>query len=234
MEEWPCPHCNEPLLGAANRCWKCGGRVRQPSPKVVTSAATSGPLTARELLDTVILATVAEGEDTDVLVATTAESVALAMLTRQEVSLALAKEPPRRGSPFAAEVPLSQRVPHETVYGQGPYKPVAPTGGFGAPDYPVLAAQYPKHSAAIGGVVASLVLGVAGLCALFFTVFGALLAMPGAIAGIWGLQSNRRNLAILGILLCCLAMAIGGYRAGFALYEWANPTTTTNTVGSGF
>jgi hypothetical protein len=199
----------------------------------VASTANSGALTAGEILNTVILATVVAGEDGDAVVAIDADSRALAMLTRQEVGLALTKEPPRRGSPFAAEVPLSQRVPHETVYGQGPYKPVVPPGGFGA-DYPGLAARYPQHSAAIGGVVASLVLGIAGLCALLFTIFGALLAMPGAIAGIWGLQSNRRNLAILGILLCSLAMAIGGYCAGFALYEWLNPTTTITPVGGGF
>jgi hypothetical protein len=71
---------------------------------------------------------------------------------------------------------------------------------------------------AMGGTVASLVLGV------FAAVLGlvwppaALIAVLGLAMGIWGLSSPRRNLALIGMLICCLAVGIGAFGGVRALY----------------
>ena len=64
---------------------------------------------------------------------------------------------------------------------------------------------------AMGGTVTSLVLG---LCAVVLALFwppAAIIAVLGLAMGIWGLSSPRRNLALVGMLICCLAIGIGAY-----------------------
>lgn len=64
---------------------------------------------------------------------------------------------------------------------------------------------------AMGGTVTSLFLGIfAAILALFWPP-AALVAVLGLGMGIWGLSSSRRNLALVGMLLCCLAIGIGAY-----------------------
>jgi hypothetical protein len=64
---------------------------------------------------------------------------------------------------------------------------------------------------AMGGTVTSLVLGLlATLLALFWPP-AAIIAIIGLGMGIWGLSSPRRNLALVGMLLCCLAIGIGTF-----------------------
>src|SRR5689334_4234246 len=83
MNKWPCPHCQEELLGSVNRCWKCSQRVTPPDfDRLVTAEEVSEPR-----------------EEDGVLVAV--EAPQTHELTTDEVALAIGKEPPRRGSPFA-------------------------------------------------------------------------------------------------------------------------------------
>lgn len=71
-------------------------------------------------------------------------------------------------------------------------------------------ARRARHMA-MGGTVASLVLGVfASLLGLLWPP-AALMAVVGLAMGIWGLSSPRRNLALVGMLLCCLAIGIGAF-----------------------
>jgi hypothetical protein len=64
---------------------------------------------------------------------------------------------------------------------------------------------------AMGGTVTSLVLGLlATLLALVWPP-AAIIAIIGLGMGIWGLSSPRRNLALVGMLLCCLAIGIGTF-----------------------
>jgi hypothetical protein len=71
---------------------------------------------------------------------------------------------------------------------------------------------------AMGGTVASLVLGV--FAAALGTLWppAALIAILGLAMGIWGLRSPRRNLALIGMLLCCLAIGIGAFGGVRAIY----------------
>jgi len=64
---------------------------------------------------------------------------------------------------------------------------------------------------AMGGTVASLVLGIFGAILAMFWPPAALVAVLGLAMGIWGLSSSRRNLALAGMLICCLAIGIGAY-----------------------
>jgi len=72
---------------------------------------------------------------------------------------------------------------------------------------------------AMGGTVTSLVLG------LFSAIFAALwppaaiVAVLGLVMGIWGLSSPRRNLALVGMLLCCLAIGFGTYGMARRIYN---------------
>jgi hypothetical protein len=71
---------------------------------------------------------------------------------------------------------------------------------------------------AMGGTVASLVLGVfAALLGMLWPP-AALIAILGLAMGIWGLSSPRRNLALVGMLICCLAIGIGAFGGARALY----------------
>jgi hypothetical protein len=78
---------------------------------------------------------------------------------------------------------------------------------------------------------AALVLGVLSLASSFFSVGALFLALAGLPVGIWGLFSERRGQAILGMLLCCAALAISGFQAAALLYQlrygvspWETPT----------
>lgn len=71
---------------------------------------------------------------------------------------------------------------------------------------------------AMGGTVTSLVLGVfaAGLAALWPPA--AIIAVLGLVMGIWGLSSPRRNWALVGMLLCCLAIGLGTFGMAKRIY----------------
>jgi len=64
---------------------------------------------------------------------------------------------------------------------------------------------------AMGGTVTSIVLGV--FAAVFAIIWppAAAIAVLGLAMGVWGLSSQRRNWALVGMLLCCLAIGIGTY-----------------------
>ncbi len=63
----------------------------------------------------------------------------------------------------------------------------------------------------MGGTVTSLVLGIFAATLAIFWPPVALVAVLGLAMGLWGLSSPRRNLALVGMLLCCLAIGIGAY-----------------------
>ncbi len=66
--------------------------------------------------------------------------------------------------------------------------------------------------------IISLVLGVLGLCAWLFPICGIPLAAIGAILGGLSLQSQRRGLAIGGLVLCGLSLLLALCNAAFGAY----------------
>ena len=73
---------------------------------------------------------------------------------------------------------------------------------------------------AMGGTVASLVLGLSSIGLTILWPPTAVIAMLGLVMGIWGLYSPRRNLALVGMLLCCLSIGLGAYGLARATHQW--------------
>jgi hypothetical protein len=71
---------------------------------------------------------------------------------------------------------------------------------------------------AMGGTVASLVLGITGAALAYWWPMATIIAVLGLGMGIWGLQSQKRNLALVGMLLCCLAIGLGSFSAVRQIY----------------
>lgn len=63
--------------------------------------------------------------------------------------------------------------------------------------------------------LASLAIGVINLCAWLFPICGAPLSIAGLILGFLARNSSQRNLAFIGIGLCCLGLVLS---VGNALY----------------
>ena len=110
----------------------------------------------------------------------------------------------RRGSPFAEP-------------GTQPPPSVLPTP---APAHVAAALPvYPRNAASVGGALASVFLGLLSLLGCFFAAPAALVTgLIGVGMGVWGLYSTRRGLAMLGVLLCCLAISVGGFFSAVELY----------------
>jgi hypothetical protein len=140
-----CAKCGEELLGAVNRCWRCG-----------QAYAVSPP---------------------------SAPPASLPAVGEQPVAAVVVENP---GNEFA-------------------YKP---------PPRATTAELIEARKAglmAMGGTVTSLVLGVSGAVLALFWPPAAIIAIIGLGMGIWGLSSPKRNLALVGMLLCCLAIGIGAF-----------------------
>jgi hypothetical protein len=88
---------------------------------------------------------------------------------------------------------------------------------------PATLPTYPANAGATGGAIAAVVLGVMALATISFITPGALLiSIIGVGMGVWGLYSDRRPVAVFGLLLCCIAMAISGFFSAVQLFELIN------------
>jgi hypothetical protein len=111
----------------------------------------------------------------------------------------------RVGSPFAESA---------SVPGAADISPENP-----ATRWPVVRPNYPRYAASSGGAIAALVLGAASLAISFFTPLAVITAVLCLALGVWGLHSTNRGTAIVGLLLGCLAVAVGGFNGVTRLYE---------------
>ena len=177
-----CSHCGEELMGAVNRCWRCGkALVVHAGPQDIPPVRRS-PITGP--LDAPLEATI------------------------------LSESPPapvggmRRGSPFVANV--------QTLRVSGPIPTPAPTETPRPPRTRTFESQFAAQFAAI----TSMVVGIAAL-ALAHTVPIASLCLAIVVLGfgIWGLFSQRRGIAIFGLILGCCALAWGGFGTVVQLYQ---------------
>jgi hypothetical protein len=151
MSAVKCSKCGEELLGAVNRCWRCGQLTAAiPAHEVALSAGNQQ-----------LAAVIAEHSGSSV-----------------PADLAAGQKPTPRLT--TAELIEARRA----------------------------------GMMAMGGTVTSLVLGIFSATLAFFWPPAAIVAVLGLAMGLWGLSSPRRNLALVGMLLCCLAIGIGAY--GFA------------------
>jgi len=210
-----CAKCGEELLGAVNRCWRCGTMLESRPGNTDLPPVRRAPIP----LEAEDVSTTADSEDEppdspdpdSVFEATLADGTAIEQPPSDESPQASEATAPvvarRVKSPFAAPVAGSDEATAE--------RPPPPKT-----HYQVRQAKYPRHIASIGGSVAALVLGILSLIACFYTAGAVITAVIGLLMGIWGLYSTRRGPAIAGILLCCLAMAIGGFNGVVWMYEY--------------
>lgn len=189
-----CSNCGEELLGAVNRCWKCGAAfVAPPTPAAVPPVRRS-PIA--------VIYPPPEKAASDVVMAvSTADNGAPVIAPVR-----------RRGSPFADQHTATLRAAAA---------PPTPPRLRSRPGQPQV--DYGRSSAATGGAVAALLLGVFGLCGSYYVPAGALVtAILGIGMGLWGVYSDRRGLAIAGLLLCCLTLAIAGFFGAIELFVFVN------------
>lgn len=231
-----CANCGEELLGAVNRCWRCGQAVAAHHGDAAMPPVRRDPLPLDQVQvgqeETVAAEIV--NPPVDEARSATSESPALADETKRfkpaetgtanDAALAAAvageedgtSQPPRRaGSPFHASVPP---------------RPTATRGGSRP-------ARRRGNPAAVGGAIASLFLGVVSSTCGFLTPMAMIAALVGIPMGIWGLTSPRRKSSLAGILLCCLGIAVSGTHAVIQIYRqegqrapWEEPAVDEDEI----
>ena len=171
-----CSRCGEELLGAVNRCWKCG-LAFQVRPTVEGLP----PVRAEVVAAAAAVAAMPAGQAVEARVLEDAAPIETA------------------ATPIAAPpVPLpSHALPLHPLATPPPPRPSV--------------SRAPTNIAAEGGAYAALALGLFGLVLSWSLFYGALVALVGLLAGIWGIYSPRRNVALIGMLLCAVAMGLGTF-----------------------
>ena len=196
-----CSHCGEELLGAVNCCWKCGA-------KFALRPELDGrpPFRRPPVLDP------------EPAAATTAK-VTIAEVGGVDVSGEAAAPNIRRGSPFATSATLAS-APRTT--NQSLNAPVVASAPRAAPTNlsTTSSYRYSDHVVSIVAAVSSVVLGLASFMLSSYFPIGALaIAVVGLAMGVWGLYSTRRGVAVIGVILCCIALSISGFRSVVLLYK---------------
>ncbi|MDX1944057.1 MAG: hypothetical protein SFU86_01520 [Pirellulaceae bacterium] len=171
-----CAKCGEELLGAVNRCWKCGQQF-------IARPTIAGEPPAEE---------------------------ALAIALQPALEARVLDE-----APEAAANPVAAAAPTPIATGL----PVMPP-----PKLPSLARPVPASTnlAALGGTVATVVLGVFALALAWWRFEAAIVGLVGLVMGVWGLYSSRRGWALVGMLLCCLAIVLGTITGVLQLNHYLN------------
>jgi hypothetical protein len=193
-----CAKCGEELLGAINRCWRCGTEYESRSGQIDVPPRRRPPILVplEGALEAEVIDSVADEVDfTD-------------SHTSHDAANQDAQNSPtttmRRGSPFRTEEldPAVDSVESYEPSGQ-------PT-----------ATVYPKYGGAAVGSFVAMTLGLLSLGLAFFVpIAGGIIAAVGVALGVWGLHSKRRNAAILGLLICCAAVTLSGFFGAIDLYQ---------------
>ncbi len=194
-------------MGAVNRCWKCGIDLRAESRPGM-------PPVSRNAFEPIVVAELAPEPAPAPVVAPAVSDPA------QPVAAAAGVETPplefgpngsllRRGSPFAAGSLLLPPQQLQEFAGQSPK----------------MTPSRQQAYASNGGAIAALALGIFGVILAPMRFEGAIVGVIGLGMGIWGLYSQRRGWALAGLILCCLAIAIGMYTGVFWLFRYTKQAT---------
>ena len=185
-----CTNCGEELMGAVNRCWKCGHEFAAHS-----GDASLPPIRRRPLGDSMLVAQLADDDDSGTDAASNAPSEGIATTTI------------RCGSPFADRGTASIERMAASVEEAVAAPPIRPP-------------TYPRFGGASAGAALTLPIGlIALLIAFLFPIGGLILSFAGLTLGIWGLYSRHRAVALAGLLLCCLSLAVAGFNESVEVYE---------------
>ena len=214
-----CAHCGEELLGAVNRCWKCGQQF------VARPTVDGLPPVRIESLATAAVGVAAQA--TEALEATVLDDAGAAQAATETEILVVSPAPPETSetAAVAASTPPGPPVPQ---------MPLPPPSIFPPPPNPLatpapLAIPMPQryvpprpNIAALGGAYGAVVLGVFAVALAYFRWEAAIVAVVGLLMGIWGIYSPRRGWALVGMLLFALAMGLGTFTGVRELYLYLN------------
>jgi hypothetical protein len=178
-----CSKCGEELMGAVNRCWKCGQTFAQ-RPEIDGRPPVRGE-------------------------ALPAEAPPLTAVVLDHAS---AGAPATRAAIAATGLALPQSAPARAATHSTERLSFPSTSDF-------IDAKRTSLTA-MGGTIGSLVLGLFALVLALFRFEAALIALLGLVLGIWGLYSPKRALALVAMLLCCLAIGLGSYTGANQLYVY--------------
>ena len=194
-----CAKCGEELIAAINRCWRCGTEYEYRSGQIDVPPRRRAPI--RVPLEGSLEAEVVDDDLTDEVVDSESDPSHTTGGNHEDVPEASGM---RRGSPFRVVDADSE---------------VDETEQFASSDGPA-ATIYPKHGGAGVGAIVAITLGFLGLgLAYLLPIASFLISAVGLGIGVWGLYSKRRNAAILGLLLCCAAIALSGFFGSVEIYR---------------
>jgi hypothetical protein len=191
-----CAKCGEELLGAVNRCWKCGQKfdlrpeIDGRPPVRLEMPPAPPPQPAPDNAEAVDVVVLEEGE-------TEASRATVINETAPQAAEAVPQSPPTTPpSPVAAPRYLPRRVVNASE----------------------LVEARRKSAMAMGGTVGAIVLGAFAIVLAPFRFEAAFIALIGIVMGVWGLYSTRRNWALAAMLLCCIAVGLGVFTGTRQLY----------------
>lgn len=198
-----CAKCGEELLGAINRCWRCGTEYESRSGNIDVPPVRRRPI---KPVEAAAEALVIDGDEPLIVDGNPSADEAEIQPRGEEEQESQPKTEPqlRRGSPFRQKTDAPQdESPHGTELGAPPRATI-----------------YPKHVAASVGSTVAITLGLLSLILGYFVpLAGVIVAGIGIGMGVWGLSSTRRRSAIVGLLLCCLAITFSGFFGAAQVYQ---------------
>lgn len=221
-----CSHCGEELMGAVNRCWRCG-RAFTATPTVsaappVRRNPIDGPLDVPPwIAASLVVAQIVEPSETS------GDAPVMAEVSGEATAaVAVAGAAVRRGSPFSdSHVPsrvagFKRRV---TTAFQSVVAAVKRrfqkittdrTAKSAADSSDEEGMSIPTVASVIG-----LILGVISLALLGFPLLAALLGVLGMAFAAVGFAGRSFGIVIVALLVCCLSTGIAAYRFGMQTYE---------------
>ena len=201
-----CAKCGEELLGAVNRCWKCGTSFELSAGDDDGPPVRRAPIADLEPVsgpagEVPLMAELAEPEEASTANAAELRVVDPGLTPGASMPGAQPAEPPR------ATVPVTPAGAES----KGPKQTKPPTA-LPKPRF--------RISHRYGGWLGALAL-LLGLASAAFS-YHSFWALPGSLAGlafgIWALAGRRRGAAMVGIIVCCIAFSVSGYRALLVAY----------------
>ncbi len=209
-----CAKCGEELLGAINRCWRCGteyesrsGDIEIPPLRRAPVASLVPPAPAElgsdrppEQPDAPLEAILIDANSVDV-----AQGGSLASGAPRSVDARhQGPQAMRRGSPFRSSEIAADNVPVTDAILNAPPN----------------ATKYPKFPGATAGPAIATGLGLLSLGLAYpVPIAAVILSAVGLGLGVWGLYSKNHKAAILGLLICCGAIAVSGFFAAADVYR---------------
>jgi hypothetical protein len=199
-----CAKCGEELLGAVNRCWKCGTTFEtsagdEHGPPVRRAPILELEPAAGSMGGEPVMAELADPPQPSTLGAPQPQGK-----QREVKTIAQGEQDAGPAGTSAGATPANAK--HEGA------KPIKPPTAPAQPGF--------RISHRYGGWLGALALlsGLASAAFSYYSFWALAGSLAGLVFGIWALAGKRRGAAMVGVILCCIALTISGYRALLVTY----------------